>query len=233
MQVGFITAVKAEDGGPFPADGVLPDDTSAEDGCDLGGAEVSGGGELARPLGVRVGEEVVAKGGRDEVGGEDDGGVVSSGFFGGFADVGEGEVFNGDGGHGVVGVAEFGQEEVGGDGPGGEDFGVGVMLLDEVDGLLLDDDHVAVGKAVFGGEGGRRVEPEGADEGGGGECDEERPEAEAGPPCVDADEQNQRIDGEKIAREEGASEDGEGDPVGDDEDGDGAEHRRRKGCLGG
>ncbi len=78
-----------------------------------------------------------------------------------------------DGLDGVVGVAEFGAGEFGGGGPCGEDGGLGIALVDEVDGLLVEDDHVAVGEVVLGGEGVGRVDPDAGEEGCGAEGGDE------------------------------------------------------------
>ena len=45
----------------------------------------------------------------------------------------------------------------------------GNALRDDVDGALVEDDHVAVGEVVLGGEGVGRVDPDAGEEGGGAE----------------------------------------------------------------
>ena len=55
--------------------------------------------------------------------------------------------------------------ELGGGGPGGEDGGLGKAGSDEGDGLLVEEDHVAIGEVVLGSEGVGRIDEEAGDEG--------------------------------------------------------------------
>jgi len=87
----------------------------------------------------------------------------------------------------------------------------------------MDDDHVAVGEVVFRREGRWRVEPESTEEGDSGEECEIWPDAGAFAPGGDAGEQDEGVDRQEVAGEDGAAEDGEGQPVSGDEDGDGGE----------
>ena len=157
QQAGFVAAIEAKDGGPLAVLVVLPDDAPTEDGSDFRGCKVAGGGELTTAARVRMVEQVVAEGRSYEVRREDDGRVVAVGLLGGFADLGEREVFDGDSLEGARNVAELGAKEIGGDRPGGEDRGVGVVLRNEIDGLLMDDDHVAIGEVVLGRKGCGRI----------------------------------------------------------------------------
>ena len=229
VEIRLIAAIEAEDGGPLAIAVVFHDDGAAEQGGDLVGGEVAGGGELAATAGVRVGEQVATEGRRREVGGEDDSRVVAVALRGGLEDLGAGEVVDGEGLDELGDVTELGAVEVGGDRPGCEHGGVRVVGGDVVDSLLVDDDHVAVREVVFRREGGGRVEPPGADEGRGGDRRKDRPQAGARPPGGDADQQDKRVDGQQIAGEQGSAEDGEGEPVGEDEEGDGASDRRGQG----
>ena len=123
----LVAAVEAEDGGPLAVAVVFHDDGASEQGGDLIGGEVAGGGELAAASGVRVGQQVATKGRRREVGGEDDSRVVAVGLPGCLEDLGTGEVVDGEGADGLGDVAELGAEEVGGDRPGGEDGGAAIL----------------------------------------------------------------------------------------------------------
>ena len=66
---------------------------------------------------------------------------------------------------GSASVAEFGAGHLGSGGPCGEDGGLWVFVLDEVDGLLVKYDHVAIGEVVFWGEGVGWVDPDAGEEG--------------------------------------------------------------------
>ena len=63
-----------------------------------------------------------------------------------------------------MGVAELGAVELRAGGPCGEDGGLRVVLVDEADGLLVEDDEVAVGEVVLGREGVGRVDPDAGEE---------------------------------------------------------------------
>ena len=140
-EVGFDDAGEAEDGGPLAFAVGLPDDVAVEQGCDFGGGEVAVEVEVFGVGGFVAAAEVELVGGGCPLGGEDEGSVVGSGVGCGLLDLVDGEVLDGGGLDGVVGVAEFGAGEFGGGGPGGEDGGLRVVLVDEVDGVLVEDDR--------------------------------------------------------------------------------------------
>ncbi len=181
---------EVEDGGPLAFAMCLPDDFSVEEGCDFGWGEIAMEVEVLRVGGFVVAAEVELARGGCPLGGEDEGGVVAAGVGGGLLDLVEGEVLDGEGFDGVVGVAEFGAGELGGGGPCGEDGGLRVVLVDEADGSLVEDDHVAVGEVVFGGEGVGRVDPDAGEEGCGAEGGEKPPLAEVTLPGGDAEEED-------------------------------------------
>ena len=87
----------------------------------------------------------------------------------------------------------------------------------------MQDDHVAVGEVVLGCKGVGRVDPDAGEEGGGAERGEPLPARQAELPLGYADQQDQRIHGQQVAGEQGSAEYGEGDPVGEQDDGDGVE----------
>ena len=221
------------DGGPLSFAVSLPYDVAVQHGRDLGWREIAMKVEVfcVRRF-VAVAEIDPTRWGRP-LGREDEGYVVTSGIGRGLLDLVDREVLDGDSLDGMVGVSEFGAIEFGGGGPCGEDGGVGVALVDEVDGALVEDDHVAVGEIVFRGKGVGWVDPETGEEGCGAECGESPPLAEMTMPDGYADEEDERIHREQIAGEQGASEDREGDPVGDEDDCNGFElhfgKRRRRG----
>jgi hypothetical protein len=166
--------------------------------------------------------------GWNPLGGEDERGVEGAGVLCGFLDLLEGEVVDGGGADGVVGVAEVGVLEFGGGGPGGEDGGVGEVVVDEADGALVERDEVAVGEVVLGGEAIGRIDEEGCEETCCGEGGERGPLLEALMPLGGTDEQDERVHGEQVASEKRAAEDGERDGVGKEDDGDGDERMARK-----
>ena len=129
-------------------------------------------------------------------------------------DLVDGEVVDLGGLDGGVGVAEFGAAHLGGGGPCGEDGGLWVVVGDEVDGLLVEDDHVAVGEVVLGGEGVGWVDPDASEEGCGAEGRECPPLTQMTVPGSDAQDDDERVHREEIAGEECSAEDGEGDPIG-------------------
>ena len=62
----------------------------------------------------------------------------------------------------------------------------------------------------------------------GSESGEQRPPLRALNPHSDAEDKDERVDGQQIAGEQSSAEDGEGDPVGGDEEKDGAQNAWRK-----
>ena len=117
----------------------------------------------------------------------------------------------------MAGVAELGAGELGGGGPGGEDGGLGELAGEDADGLLVEDDHVAVGEVVLGGEGVGRVDPDAGEEGCGGEGGKPEPFGEMTAPDGYAEEEDERVERQEVAGEERAAEDGVGDPVGEED----------------
>jgi len=176
------------------------DDLAAEDDGDFVWGQVACACEVAATAGVGVGEEPVAEGRVCVVRGEDDGGVIALGFCGGAGDLGTGEVFDREALDRHAGVAEPRVEEVGSDRPRSEYGRVGIVLCNVGDGLLVDNDHVAVGEVVLRREGGGWVEPECGDKRCGCEGGEDGYEVRAGSPGVDAEQQDEWVDREKIAR---------------------------------
>ena len=83
----------------------------------------------------------------------------------------------------------------------------------------MQDDHVAVGEVVLGGEGVGRIDPDGGEKRGGGEGREQPPVAEMMAPEGDADEEDEREHRKEIACEQSSAKYGEGDPVGEQNDG--------------
>ena len=212
---------KAEDGGPFAAAVGLPEDGAVEEVGGFFGGEVVVEVEVAGVGGLVAVAEIGGAGRGFPLGGEEEGGVVGGGGDVGVADLVEGEVGEADGADGVAGVAELGVLELGGGGPGGENGGVGEAAVDDGDGLLVEDDHVAVGEVVFGGEGVGRVAVDGGDKGEEGEGDDSVPEAEVTAELHDAEEEDEGVEGEEVAGEQGAAEDGELEEVGEEDDGEG------------
>ena len=221
--MGFYGSGKAEDGGPLAVAGGLPDDVAVEEGGDGGGGEIAVEvEEFCVGLVLRAAEVEMA-GGWGPLGGEDQRGVVGAGVLGRLLDLGEGEVVEGNGFDGEPGVEEVGVFEFRGGGPRGEDGSTGVAGGDEVDGLLVEEDHVAIGEVVLRREGVGRVDEEGGEEGGGCEDGECGPDAEAVAPEGDADEQDERVQREEVAGEQGAAEDRKGEGVAEDDDEEGGE----------
>ena len=99
------------------------------------------------------------------------------------------------------------------------------MLVDVSDRVLMEDDEVAVGEVVFWGEGVWRIDPDAREESCGAEGGDCTPLAEMAMPGCHADQQDKRVHGKEIAREERSAEDGEGDPIGEEDCGDGFELR--------
>jgi hypothetical protein len=85
----------------------------------------------------------------------------------------------------------------------------------------MDEDHVAVHERVLGREGGGRVDPQATEKDDGGGEGEPGEKAGALAPDVDAEEKDERVDRQEIACEQSAAEDGERNPIGDDEQRDG------------
>ena len=163
-QRGFYDAWEVDDGGPLAFALRLPDDVAVKEGRNFGWGKIAMEVEVLY-VGrfVAIGE-VYLIGGGFPLGGEDEGCIVASGIGGGLLDLVEGEVLDGSGFDRVVGVAELGAIEFGGGGPCGENGGLRVMLVNVVDGALMEDDHVAVGEVVLGGEGVRWVDPDACEE---------------------------------------------------------------------
>jgi hypothetical protein len=231
----FNDTGEAEDGGPFAVSAGLPDDVAVEEGCDGGGRQVAVEVEEfgVGPL-VEAGEVKTAVR-RNPLGGEDERGVVAAGVGRGLLDLGEGEVVDGVDFDRDAGVAEVGMLKLGGGGPGGEDRGLGEALRDEMNGLLMEDDHVAVGEVILRGEGVGRVDAEVREKGDGGEHGEPAPADHALLPDRDADQQDQGIERQEVAREQRAAQHGEGQGVAQDDDAEGREDRlaeRTGGSLG-
>jgi hypothetical protein len=212
-------------GGPLSFAMSLPYDVAVKQGGDLGWGEIAVEVEVLRVRGFVAAAEVDLIGWRLPLGREDEGYVVASGVRGGLLDLVDREVLDGYGLDGMVGVSQFGAIEFGGRGPCGEDGGLRIDLVDEADGSLMDDDHVAIGEVVFRGEGVGRVDPDAGEEGRGAESCEGPPLAEMTVPGGCAEEEDQWVHRKEVASEQGASEDGVGDPVGEQDYGDGFELR--------
>ena len=108
--------------------------------------------------------EVDAVGWWCPLGREDEGCIVVAGIGGGLLNLVHGEVLQGSGLDGLVGVAEFGAGELGGCWPCCEDGGSGILQVDEAYGLLVQHDQVAIGEIVLGREGIGRVDPDSREE---------------------------------------------------------------------
>ena len=167
---------------------------------------------------VGVREQIALQARRDVVRREDDGCVEIFGMLRGLLDLVEREVFDRSHLHAMRGVAKLGVEEIVRDRPRCEHCRVRVVLVDEGDGFLVHDDHVAVDECVLRREGGGRVDPEAANE----RWLRWPPSATASQrrafaPGVDAEQKDDRVDRQQIAREQRSAQDGEGNPVGDDE----------------
>src|SRR5690242_777897 len=93
-------------------------------------------------------------------------------------------------------------------------------MFDKRDGLLVEDDHVAVGEVVLGREGVGWVDPDAGEEGCCAKHGEKPPLPQMLLPYSDAEQEDQRVHGKQVAREKRAAEDGEGDPVGEENDDD-------------
>ncbi len=198
----------------------LPDNLAVEQGGGFGGAEVVVEVEVFGVGGLVALAQVEEGWGRLPLGGEDEGGVVVAGIGGGLLHLVDGEVFDLADAERVTGVAELGAGELGGGGPGGEDGGLGELAGEDADGLLVEDDHVAIGEVVLGGEGVGRVDPDAGEEGCGGEGGEPEPFRYVALPDGYVDEEDEWVKGQEVAGEESAAEDGVGDPVGEDDYGD-------------
>ncbi len=212
VEAGVDDAGKVEDGSPLAVTMGLPDDLTVQESGGLGGAEVVVEVEVFGVGGLVLFAEVEGLGGLP-LGGEDEGGVVVAGFGGGELHLLDGEVLDGGDFEGASGIADLRAGELGGRGPGGEDGGLGEALIEDVDGLLVEDDHVAVGEVVLGGEGVGGIDPDSGEEGDGGEGGEGDPAANVAAPGGDAEEEDEGIEGKEIAGEERSAKDGEGDPV--------------------
>ena len=219
---------EAEDGGPAALPAGLPDDGSVEERGGLFGLEVVVEVEVAGVGGLVGGAEVELAGTRLPLGGEEERRVVAGGIRGGLPELSGREVGDGAGGDGGAGVAELGTFELAGGGPGGEDVRVRKLPGDEADGLLVEDDHAAVGEVILGREGVGRTEPDGGGEGGEAEGGDGPPEAEMAAPLDDADEEDEGVHGEEIAGEQSSAEDGEGEEIGEQDGGDGEERCARE-----
>ena len=114
----------------------------------------------------------------------------------------------------MVGISKFWAIEFGGGGPCGEDGGLRIGAVDEMDGALMEDDEVAIGKVVFRGEGVWWVDPDAGEKGCGAESGESPPLAEMTMPDRYADKKDKRIHRKEVAGEQSAAEDREGEPVG-------------------
>lgn len=210
-------------GGPLAFAVSLPYDVAMQQSCDFGWGEIAVEVEVLRVRGLVAAAEIDLIGWRLPLGREDEGYVVASGVGCGLLDLVDREVLNGEGLDGMIGISEFGAIEFGGGGPGGEDGGLRIGLVDEADGALMDDDHVAVREIVFRGEGIRRVDPDAGEEGRGSESGEGPPLAEMAMPSGCAEEEDERKHRKQVAGEQRAAEDRVGDPVGEEDDGDGFE----------
>src|SRR5580698_1833133 len=102
----------------------------------------------------------------------------------------------------MLGIAKIRAREFCGCRPCGEDVGIGEVLGYVIDGFLMDNDHVAVGEAVFRSIGRRWTVPESRNERHSREGDKPGPAVCTSAPDRNADEQNQRIDGEQITCEQ-------------------------------
>ena len=161
--------------------------------------------------------EVDAIGRRLPLGGEDECYIVASGIGCGLLDLVDGEVLDGCGLDGMVGVAEFGSAELGGCWPCSENGGLRVVLVNVANCALVENDHVAVGEIVFGGEGVGRIDPDAGKEGCGAKCGDWPPEAEMTISGRYTEEEDQRIHRQQVAGEKCSTEDREGDPVGEED----------------
>ena len=184
---------EAKDGGPFAVPARLPDDLSTEErGC-LGGLDVVMKVEVADIGGLVPQAKVRLAGRGSPLGGEEEGGVVAGGIRGESLHFVEREVGDGEGVDGGSEVAEIRAFELGGGRPGSEDGGMGELFGDEADCLLVESNHVAIGKVVFGREGVGGREPDGGGEGGEAEGGDGSPEAQVTAPLDDADEKDEGI----------------------------------------
>src|SRR5580700_3099003 len=156
-------------GGPLAFAMSLPDNVAVQQGRNFGWGEIAVEVEILRVCGLVASAEVDLIWWRVPLGREDEGYVVGSWVSGGLLDLVDREVLNGCGLDGVDCVSEFGATQFGGGGPCGEDGGLRIVLVDETDGVLLEDGEIAIGEVVFGGEGVGRVDPDAGEEGRGSE----------------------------------------------------------------
>jgi len=188
LQAGALDAGEAHDGNPLAALGGLPDQFPVQDGCGLGGEYVFVEVEVAG-VGGGVGAAQVGSAGRwHPLGGEEQGEVVVVGLGCGFFQFFGGEILNPEGLDRAGGVAEIGLPQFRVGGPRGEDGCLRPSLLDQIDGALVQDGHVAVSEVVLGGESVRRIDPDAGEERGGAERGDPLPASHAGLPDGYADQ---------------------------------------------
>ena len=203
----------------------LPYDIAVQQGRDLGWREIAVEVEVLCICGLVAPAQVDLSWWWVPLGREDEGYVVASRVGCGLLNLVDCEVLDGDGFDGMVGVSEFGAIEFGGGGPCGEDSRLRIGLVDEADGALVEDDEVAIGEVVLRGEGVGRVDPDAGEERRSAENGKRPPLAEMAMPGGGAEEEDERIHREQVACQKRAAEDGEGNPVGDEDDRDGFELR--------
>lgn len=181
---------EAQDGRPLATAVGLPDDLPVQKGSGLGGLKVMMEVEVLDIGGLVAAAQVGLAGGWLPLGGEEESGVVLCGIKGRPLDLLKREVRHGDGCDGEAGVAELWMLELCRGWPCGEDFCVRKSMCNEANGLLMKDDHVAVGEVVLGSEGVGRIETDGGHERGEGEGSHSSPEADMAAPLYDTDQKN-------------------------------------------